>query len=120
MARFAYFADLSDGTTLEFRDTREAYGADRWGSPRYRDVPAKVSRCLPTDGTATETTGNVLCGRDAERGWVRITRTVQMKSSPSRHECDSRCMNANGRSMNCECACGGRNHGKGAFMCEAA
>lgn len=39
-----------------------------------------------------------------------------------RHDCDARCMNATGRTMNCECACGGRNHGKGrvTFNCEPA
>jgi len=42
-----------------------------------------------------------------------ITRKVNFKSFPSRHECDARCMNATGRNMNCECRCGGKNHGKG-------
>ena len=52
--------------------------------------------------------------------WIRIERTINMKSSPSRHECDARCMNASGRTMNCECSCGGKNHGRAAFACEAA
>lgn len=53
--------------------------------------------------------------------WIKITRAVTYKSSPSRHECDARCMNATGRTMQCECACGGKNHGKGAaLICEAA
>ena len=33
---------------------------------------------------------------------------------------DARCMFAKGKSMACECACGGKNHGKGSFVCEAA
>ncbi len=49
--------------------------------------------------------------------WVRATRVVQFKSNPSRHECDARCMNATGRTMQCECSCGGKNHGKGRFNC---
>lgn len=41
------------------------------------------------------------------------TRVVEFKSFPSRHECDARCMNATGRTMKCECSCGGKNHGRG-------
>ena len=51
--------------------------------------------------------------------WVKITRKVEYKSNPSKHICDDRCMNATGRSMKCECACGGKNHGRGAFQCAA-
>jgi hypothetical protein len=54
-----------------------------------------------------------------ETGWVRCTRIVQRKSSPSLHECDARCINATGRTMQCECSCGGKNHGRGRFNCTA-
>lgn len=116
MTRQAYFADLTDGTTLEFIEGREPTGGvDRWGARQYRFRAAKVSYLrMPGDDR------DYLYGMDAVRGPVRITRSVQMKANPSQHECDSRCMNANGRTMNCECACGGRNHGKGRFACEAA
>lgn len=54
-------------------------------------------------------------------GYVAADRKVEYKSNPSRHECDSRCMNATGLVMKCECACGGKNHGRGySMMCEAA
>jgi hypothetical protein len=112
MARFAYFTDLPTGETLVWRDTREQIGEDRMGCPRYRDVPAKVGY-----------RNGVLHGYHADHGWIAVTRTVEMKSSPSRHVCDDRCMNATGRVMKCECSCGGENHGKGnstRFMCEAA
>lgn len=52
--------------------------------------------------------------------WVRVTRSVTYKQFASKHECDARCMNATGRTMQCECACGGKNHGRGAFNCSAA
>jgi hypothetical protein len=39
-------------------------------------------------------------------------RVVQYKSNPSKHECNAKCMGAHGRSMVCECKCGGKNHGK--------
>jgi hypothetical protein len=50
-------------------------------------------------------------------GYVKVERSIRYKSNPSRHECDARCVNATGRVMNCECSCGGKNHGKGAFKC---
>ena len=33
---------------------------------------------------------------------------------------DDRCLNAHGKNMSCECACGGKNHGRGQFIAEAA
>lgn len=42
-----------------------------------------------------------------------VMRTIKYKSHPSKHECDARCMHAKGKTMNCECSCGGKNHGKG-------
>lgn len=55
------------------------------------------------------------------KGFTAVERKVEYKSNPSRHECDSRCMNATGLVMKCECACGGKNHGRGSSMiCEAA
>ncbi len=58
-------------------------------------------------------------GRAADGRYLPQTRVIGFKSHPSRHECDSRCMNATGRTMNCECSCGGKNHGRGAFVCSA-
>jgi hypothetical protein len=54
------------------------------------------------------------------KSWVKIERVVEFKSFASRHVCDDRCINATGKIMKCECSCGGKNHGKGAFNCEAA
>lgn len=54
------------------------------------------------------------------KGYVPVERSVEFKSFPSRHECDARCMNATGLIMKCECACGGKNHGRGHFVAEAA
>ena len=52
-------------------------------------------------------------GRDAG-GLMPVDRIITYKSNPSMHECDSRCANATGRVMKCECSCGGKNHGQGA------
>jgi hypothetical protein len=42
-----------------------------------------------------------------------VMRVINYKSATSQHKCDSRCIHATGRTMNCECSCGGANHGKG-------
>jgi len=38
-----------------------------------------------------------------------VRRVIYYKDRPSLHKCDARCMNARGH--NCECSCGGVNHG---------
>ncbi len=52
-------------------------------------------------------------------GWTNdyrpVQRTISYKVNGSKHVCDSRCMNAKGG--NCECSCGGKNHGRG-YSCE--
>lgn len=62
----------------------------------------------------------VWTGAGWDRGTVKADRCVTYKSNPSRHECDARCMNATGRTMQCECSCGGKNHGRGSFNCTAS
>lgn len=57
-------------------------------------------------------------GEGWKHNYLPANRIVRYKSNPSKHECDARCMNASGRTMNCECSCGGKNHGKGAFKCD--
>ena len=49
---------------------------------------------------------------------VQVERAIERKSTPPNHKCDARCLNATG--FKCECSCGGKNHGAGNFMCEAA
>lgn len=56
------------------------------------------------------------------QGWnhgpvMPVQREIIFKSNPSKHDCDARCFNATGRTMQCECSCGGKNHGRGAFNC---
>lgn len=41
-----------------------------------------------------------------------ITRAINYKKNPSKHECNARCLNGKCGGT-CECRCGGRNHGKG-------
>ena len=57
--------------------------------------------------------------RWSPEGLLPAERCVTYKSRPSRHVCDARCMGATGKTMNCECSCGGKNHGRG-FIRECA
>lgn len=42
---------------------------------------------------------------------LQATRKIEFKRNPSLHKCDARCFHAKGHQ--CECSCGGKNHGKG-------
>jgi len=57
-------------------------------------------------------------GLTADGRRVQVERAIQRKRNPSMHKCDARCLNATG--FQCECSCGGKNHGAGNFVCEAA
>lgn len=55
---------------------------------------------------------------ETTRQWIKIDRVIDYKpANAPKHEYDDRCMNATGRTMKCECACGGKNHGRSAFNC---
>ena len=90
MARFNYFTDLPDGTTI------------------------KLANVWHQGTSATKASNFHGTGPNGEK--LTATRYIEMKSMPSRHECDSRCLNATGRIMKCECSCGGKNHGKGSSI----
>lgn len=85
-----YYADLPSGEIIEF------------GKVDNRNQSTKMDDCW---GFHAGT-------------WFKVTRVVKRKTAPSMHECDDRCMNASGRTMQCECSCGGKNHGRGRFACE--
>jgi len=90
MANFRFFADRADGSTVMSRRADYDIGSNKM--PRIWDEEART--------------------------WTRATRIVIRKNMPSMHECDARCMNATGRTMQCECSCMGKNHGKGtALVC---
>ena len=84
MARIGFFADLADGSTVRTIDKAD-YDQGTRAMPRIYSP---------------------------EHGWLRATRIVTLKSNPSLHECDTRCTHATGKTMQCECSCGGKNHGK--------
>lgn len=85
MANLRYFIDRSNGETVQVSKVQN------------RNQSHKHDDCWGWTGEK----------------WEKITRVINRKSSPSMHECDARCMYATGRTMQCECSCGGKNHGKG-------
>jgi len=52
------------------------------------------------------------CPVTGEKATLPVTRTIFYKSRPSLHKCGAKCLHAKGH--DCECECGGVNHGKGA------
>lgn len=55
-------------------------------------------------------------GLTAEGRRVTCTRSIEYKQFARKHDCDSRCIHAQGKIMKCECACGGKNHGRGSSV----
>lgn len=47
-------------------------------------------------------------------GVLPVTRVIDYKAFPSKHECNAKCLNGK-ITGTCECQCGGRNHGAGMF-----
>lgn len=99
-----YFSDTSAGTVElgDIHGLKNAEFATQFPGitgRRYDSFSRYVGRALPVDRRAP---------------LFPVTRVINYRSQPSKHECDARCMHAKGKTMNCECACGGKNHGKGA------
>lgn len=94
MANIRYFADLANGETVQLSNVQHNGSA-------YKPKAAHFTGITPAGQRIT------------------ATRMIERKSNPSNHKCDARCEDAKG--FKCECACGGKNHGKGSvFVCEAA
>lgn len=47
-------------------------------------------------------------------GLYPVTRKIEYKAFPSKHACNSKCLNGKHNGV-CECQCGGKNHGAGMF-----
>lgn len=86
MANFRYFVDF-EGATAELK--KVVHRGRKNGRDVFEGLDPFTNKLVP------------------------ITRVIKMKSYPTKHECDTRCIHAKGRTMQCECSCGGKNHGKG-------
>jgi hypothetical protein len=109
VANFKYYSDIN-GDAIELKAT---YGMDN------KEFAAKFPgvKGFRYDGY-TMWVGYPLQGTG---GPLPITRKIEFKSFPSRHECNAKCLNGKQNGI-CECQCGGKNHGRGMFtqMLEAA
>lgn len=100
MAR--YFSDAG-GEAVELVGIHQVENAEfsrRW--PGVRGI-----RC---DGY-TKWAGRPAAGAD---DLLTVTRMIDYKRFPSRHECNARCLGGKATGT-CECSCGGKNHGRGMF-----
>ena len=100
MADIRYFCDLgAEPVTLTRITTmRRTEAAARW----------------PTVKLLRRDSFDVVVGQVAPGAEVLpATRKVEFKRrAAGPHECNAKCMGACGKSMVCECRCGGKNHGR--------
>lgn len=109
MATFKYFSDVTD-EAVELKGIHQMDNAQfsaRW--PGVKGIRA--------DGYS-KWVAHTSTGVDAI---LPVTRMIEMKRFPTRHECNAKCLNGKHNGA-CECQCGGKNHGRGMFtrMLEAA
>lgn len=100
MARFSYFSDVDNTMELGVVSTMPNHEfGKRWPSVKG----------LKNDSFSMRV-GRPVGGGD----WMPVTRKIEIKTNPSLHECNAKCLNGshNGK---CECKCLGRNHGRGLF-----
>jgi len=97
MANFKYFAYIN-GEAIELFDIRHD------GSRFY--APSNFS------GFTMPVAGQREIIAQFNLVLTPASRKIEYKNNPSRHECDDRCVYAKGKTMRCECSCGGKNHGK--------
>ena len=109
MANIKYFNDGEAGTVAlkGYYPMPNAEFAARFpGVKGFRCDGFSMLCAYPTEGTG---------------GPLPVTRKIEYKAFPSKHECNAKCM---GGKVNgaCECQCGGKNHGAGMFraLLEAA
>lgn len=102
MANFKHFADIN-GETIELQGYVLGMSNAEFAS-KFPGIKGKRN-----DGYSMQT----MRGPDG-REWP-VTRAIEFKANPSKHVCDDRCLHATGKTMKCECSCGGKNHGKGSL-----
>ncbi len=109
-----YFVDLTNGQTIQVPQ-KQVETVDATEYQRIFGKPAN-KRSMMICRVFQEVEGGVLMKPFNNVWYTNVSRVVKFDSLPlalgTAHECDSRCMHAKGRVMNCECACGGKNHGK--------
>jgi orotidine-5'-phosphate decarboxylase len=99
MTTFRYFADL-DGQTIELT------------SAGYVESISRKEMATLFPGVKAKSYDSLAVQAKRHNGQLLpISRAIEFKKNPSFHKCDDRCLHAKGHK--CECACGGKNHGRG-------
>lgn len=91
---------------MKARDAKYFRETETLSDPHYRNLK-DAAAIGPLNHLARY--GQAPCGRNGRGELVLADRIIFYKLRPSLHKCDARCMNAKGH--NCECSCGGANHG---------
>ncbi len=113
MATFKYFSDV-DGITVELTGTSQMSNEEF--ARRFPGVKG-----IRVDGFSMRVGYAAGPGNGARGKELPMTRAIEMKRFPSKHECNAKCLNGKHNGA-CECQCGGKNHGRGMFtrLLEAA
>lgn len=102
LATFKYYSD-ANGEAVELKNPygmeNKEFAAKFAGVKGFRYDGFTMWVGYPVEG----------CG-----GALPVTRKIEFKSFPSRHECNAKCLNGK-HNGTCECQCGGKNHGRGMF-----
>lgn len=85
---------------IDYTSTSTPKGEDKWGVMRWTEP--KFTRIV--DGRVRDISHDAMCSCG------RYYTGTAVKGTKSNHRCDARCVNSKG--PNCECSCGGENHGK--------
>lgn len=104
MARFKYFSDMSS-------EAVELTGLSQLDNSEFAERFPGI-KGMRADGFSKW----VAMG---PKGWMPVTRMIDYKRAPSLHECNAKCLNGKCNGV-CECKCGGKNHGRGAFIQQSA
>lgn len=102
MATFKYFSDIT-GEAIELT------GLHSMDNSKFAALWPEI-RGIRADGY-TKWVARTATGADAV---LPVTRMIEMKRHPSRHECNAKCLSGKHNGA-CECQCGGKNHGRGMF-----
>jgi len=98
-------------TVVKYFSGNDEISSIRWISKTEADKLFPGIKCVRVDGYSVMAGWRPGHMQDADL--VPVTRSIFYNTNPSLHKCDARCMHAKGR--NCECSCGGKNHGVGSL-----
>ena len=94
---------MAVGTMKYFDGTTELFNVRSMAGPKFVELFGSDVKGKAFDSFSK------LVADDADGVLHPVRRSIYYRNRPSLHECNGRCMGATGE--NCECSCGGANHG---------